>query len=87
VEGVFDGPAAQRVEETLAHARPGTRFRVDLTQVREFHDFGIAVLGLALARTPALVRLRGLREHHRRVMRYFGIETSRFDPELRPDPA
>jgi STAS domain len=87
VDGVLDGPAARRVEETLVRARPGARFHIDLMQVREFHDFGIAVLGHALATTPAHVRLRGLREHHVRVLRYFGIETDRFSPDLLPDAA
>lgn len=87
VEGILDGPAARRVEETLARARPGARFHIDLVQVREFHDFGIAVLGHALTMTQAHVRLRGLREHHLRVLRYFGIETARFSPDLVPDAA
>ena len=87
IDGILDGPAARRVEATLARARPGARFHIDLVQVREFHDFGIAVLGNALATTQALVRLRGLREHHVRVLRYFGIETARFSPDLVPGAA
>jgi len=51
-------------------------FRIDLTQVREFHDFGIAVLAQALTRRKAEVTLPGLRQHQIRVLRYFGIDTA-----------
>ena len=76
LEGTLDGVAARRVEALLDRAEPGARFHVDVTQVREFHDFGVAVLGRALARTRASVSLRGLRRHQICVLRYFGIETA-----------
>ncbi|ABC82429.1 STAS domain-containing protein [Anaeromyxobacter dehalogenans] len=72
-DGVFDVPAAEDVARSLASARPGTQVRVDLTHVREFHDFGVAVLARALAGCPARVSVRGLRQHHRRLLRYLGV--------------
>ncbi|ACG73975.1 conserved hypothetical protein [Anaeromyxobacter sp. K] len=72
-DGVFDVSAAEDVARCLASARPGTQVRVDLTHVREFHDFGVAVLARALAACPARVSVRGLRQHHRRLLRYLGV--------------
>jgi anti-anti-sigma regulatory factor len=75
LEGTLDGIAARRLEALLERAEPGARFHIDLTQVREFQDFGIAVLGRALTRSRAHVTLRGLRRHQICVLRYFGVET------------
>jgi anti-anti-sigma regulatory factor len=74
--GEFDGIAARRLEATLVAATGGERFDIDLTQVRGFHDFAIAVLGHALTRTRADVRIRGLRHHQIRVLRYFGVDAA-----------
>ena len=72
LSGAFDGLGARRLEVLLAAAEPGACLRVDLTQIREFHDFGIAVLAQALTRCKAKVTLLGLRRHQIRVLRYFG---------------
>jgi hypothetical protein len=76
LEGVFDGLVARRVEAMLAGAEPGVRLHLDLTQIREFHDFGVAVLANALKRCRASVSLRGLRLHQIRLLRYFGVEAA-----------
>ena len=76
VSGAFDGVAARRLETLLCRAEPGATLRVDLTKVREFHDFGIAVLAQALTRCKARVKLLGLRQHQVRVLRYFGVDTA-----------
>jgi hypothetical protein len=55
---------------------PGACLRVDLTKVREFHDFAVAVLAQALTRCRAQVTLLGLRQHQIRVLRYFGVDTA-----------
>jgi hypothetical protein len=47
---------------------------VDLTRVREFHDFGVTVLAQALQRRRGKVSVRGLRQHHLRLLRYLGID-------------
>ncbi len=72
VEGVLDVPAVQRLVERLERVGEG-EVRIDLTQVREFHDFGVVILVRSLterARTTVL----GLRHHHVRLLRYFGID-------------
>jgi anti-anti-sigma regulatory factor len=74
LDGAFDGVAARRLEALLGDAAEGVPVRIDLSQVREFHDFGIAVLGQALTRTRARVTIRGLRQHQIRVLRYFGVD-------------
>jgi hypothetical protein len=73
VEGVFDGPAARRVEAQLAREQAGARILLDLSKVREFHDFAIGILALVLARVPG-VAVRGLRTHQLRMLRYFGLD-------------
>jgi len=80
LDGVFDGPAARRVEATLARARPGARFRIDLTHIREFHDFGVMILANAVTRCPVMVALRGLRTHQVRLLRYFGVSAAALEP-------
>jgi len=76
LSGAFDGLAARSLEVLLVRAESGERFRVDFTQVREFHDFGIAVLAQALTRSKAHVTLLGLRQHQIRVLRYVGVDTA-----------
>jgi anti-anti-sigma regulatory factor len=87
LSGAFDGLAARRLEQVLARAEPGERLRVDLTQVREFHDFGIAVLAQALTRCRAEVTLLGLRQHQVRVLRYFDIDTAPLERATTADAA
>ena len=48
MDGIFDVPAAQRLARELADAGGG-EIRIDLTHVREFHDFGVALLARELA--------------------------------------
>jgi STAS domain len=72
MDGVFDVPAAQRLARELADAGDA-EVRIDLTRVREFHDFGVALLARELAlRSGASVS--GLRQHHIRLLRYLGID-------------
>ncbi|HET6437069.1 MAG TPA: STAS domain-containing protein [Anaeromyxobacter sp.] len=75
MDGVFDVPAAQRLARALAQTDEGEQVRIDLTQVREFHDYGVTVLAQALASRGARIAVRGLRQHHLRLLKYFGIDT------------
>ena len=77
MDGVFDVPAAQRLARALAQTDELEPVRIDLTQVREFHDYGVTVLAQALATRGARIVVRGLRQHHIRLLRYFGIDTGR----------
>ncbi len=70
--GTFDVPAAEQVAREL-RAAAGLEVRVDLTQVRDFHDFGVAVLARELAGRRQ-VDVRGLRTHQIRLLRYLGID-------------
>jgi STAS domain len=84
VQGVFDTPAAQRVEDAMARVEPDVRLCVDLTQVREFHDSAIAVLAHALTTCSAEVAVRGLRHHQIRMLRYFGVDTAPLEQDAVP---
>ena len=77
VDGVFDVAAAQRLARELAEAGEA-EVRIDLTRVREFHDFGVALLARALAGRPE-VTVAGLRQHHLRLLRYLGIDAGPVD--------
>ena len=73
MEGIFDVAAARR----LAHKLDDLRFtdvRIDLTRVREFHDFGVALLAQSIAGRHAPTAVLGLQEHHLRLLRYLGID-------------
>jgi len=72
MEGTFDLPAAKEVEAALQSAPAGLEVRLDLTRVREFHDFSVAVLARALQ--GRRVDVRGLRTHQLRLLRYMGVE-------------
>ena len=73
MDGVFDVDAAQRVMRALERAPTERDVRVDLTHVREFHDFAVAVLAQALAKRRENVSVRGLRQHHMRLLGYLGL--------------
>ena len=73
MEGVFDVAAAQSVVRAIEKAPVGRDVRVDLTHVREFHDFAVAVLAQALAKRRENVAVRGLRQHQLRLLNYLGL--------------
>jgi len=77
MEGVFDAAAAQRLSNALESAH-GEEIRVDLSDVREFHDFGIAMLARALS-VRSGIAVSGLRQHQLRLLRYFGIDAGPVD--------
>ena len=81
-DGTFDVPAAERVARELEHAE-GLEVRVDLTRVRDFHDFGVAVLARALA-SRRQVSVRGLRTHQIRLLKYLGVDAAG-EPARRAD--
>ncbi len=87
LEGVFDVPAAQRVTRALADGDVDEPVHLDLTHVREFHDFGVAFLAQALAARPRHVKVRGLRQHHLRLLRYLRIDTAGVDLGLETEAA
>ena len=74
VEGVFDVPTAKQLAQELDEMRYA-EVRIDLTRVREFHDFGVALLAHSIAGRAAPTAVIGLHEHHLRLLRYLGIDT------------
>ncbi len=81
LEGVFDVPAAHRLARALARTDASEQVRIDLTKVREFHDYGVTVLAQALVSRGARVVVHGLGQHHRRLLRYLGVEAGGPSPE------
>jgi hypothetical protein len=73
MDGVFDVPAARSAAERL-EAAGYADVRIDLTRVREFDDFGVALLAQAIASRKAPTAVLGLHDHHLRLLRYLGIE-------------
>lgn len=73
LDGVFDVPAARRLTEELDEARYG-EVRIDLTRVREFHDFGVALLAQTIAGRRSPTAVIGLQDHHLRLLRHLGID-------------
>ena len=80
MKGVFDAAAAQQLSSALEQAEGANSagVRVDLTDVREFHDFAIAMLARALSGRHG-VAVSGLRQHQLRLLRYFGIDAGPVD--------
>jgi hypothetical protein len=73
LEGVFDVSAARRLAAALMDAGYAD-VRIDMTRVREFHDFGVALLAKTISTRRAPTAVLGLHEHHLRLLRYLGIE-------------
>jgi anti-anti-sigma regulatory factor len=73
LEGVFDIAAARRVAAALDEARYAD-VRIDLTAVREFHDFAVVLLGETVASRHAPTEVVGLQEQHRRLLRNLGVD-------------
>ena len=73
LDGIFDVPAARQLADKLDEAGYA-EVRIDLTRVREFHDFGVALLAQTISTRRAPTAVLGLHEHHLRLLRYLGIE-------------
>ncbi len=75
LDGIFDVPAARELAGKLDEAGYA-EVRIDLTRVREFHDFGVALLAQTISSRRAPTAVLGLHEHHLRLLRYLGIDCS-----------
>ena len=75
VEGTFDALAARDVRARLRALPRDARVVVDFGRVREFLDLGVAVVAPGLLEDQdRRVSVRGLRQHQRRLFRYFGVD-------------
>ncbi|HET6923765.1 MAG TPA: STAS domain-containing protein [Anaeromyxobacteraceae bacterium] len=82
LDGTFDLAAAGDVQRALDGSPEGIEVYVDLSQVREFHDRAVAVLGDAVKAARHPVSVRGLRQHQYRMLRYLGVDPAALDPGL-----
>jgi len=80
VSGTLTGAAATDLEKRLeAESDGASRVVIDFSQVRDFSDFGLAIVARALGRrgpNEPPVELRGLRQHQLRMFRYLGFDAS-----------
>lgn len=75
IDGTFDTAAAWQVRGRLGAFSPADRVVIDFTSVREFLDLGVAVVANGIAAEPGrAVELRGLKDRHHRLFRYFGVD-------------
>lgn len=72
---VFD---LEGVRQVLAATllRGASSVTVDVSRTREIHDNAVAALARVAMRSPVPVRVRGLLEHHRRLLQYLGSESA-----------
>ncbi|MGZ6141892.1 MAG: STAS domain-containing protein [Myxococcales bacterium] len=81
-EGACAWDLAARIEK-----EPLGELRLDFSQCAEFVDYGIAVLASALLSIPdKVVHLEGLRQHHLRLFKYFGVDVDKIEHRP-PHPA
>lgn len=84
LDGTFDLGAAREIQRALAELPEGSEAYLDLSQVRDFHDRGVAVLADAIKASGRSISVRGLRQHQYRMLRYLGVEPGVLDPGLSP---
>ncbi len=66
---------ANQLHESVLALAPIARLTLDFTRVRDLQDAAIAILAATLtALRGTRVVVRGLRTHHWRLLRYFGVE-------------
>ncbi len=85
VRETFDAAAAAELGELLADAPPDLAVTIDFGNVRDFLDFALVMLARDVIAARARVTLRGLGQHQRRVLRYFGMDEAAL--EGAPAPA
>jgi hypothetical protein len=76
IEGAFHPMAAAALRTRIGTLRSAARLVIDFTRAREVSDLAIAVLAHGLVSDRVAVRLRGLSQHHERMLRYLGIEVA-----------
>lgn len=73
VDGVFDLSAAREILRAVDAAPFDREVRIDLSRVREFHDFAVALLAEAISVRRERVIVAGLRVHQVRLLRGLGL--------------
>jgi len=75
ISGSFDGASAWDLSTRLS-SEPLADVVVDFSQCTGFVDYGIAVLANAIGSSTRRIELRGLRQHHERLFKYFGVDAA-----------
>lgn len=74
VAETFDVGVALKLREEIARLPPSQPILLDFSRTRECHDFALAALVHALVTMGREgVTTRGLRDHHRRLLKYLGL--------------
>jgi anti-anti-sigma regulatory factor len=73
VEGVLDVSTAARLRDTILGFDAGDSVVIDCHEVRELQDSALAFLARSVFSLGRRVELRGLGEHHLRLLRYLGV--------------
>ena len=72
--GVLDVRAATTLRDAIVELDPRDRVIVDCHEVRDLQDSALAFLVWSLFSRRRPIVLRGLGEHHLRLLRYLGAE-------------
>ncbi len=73
LEGVLDEPAAAKLCETVLGFDADDRVVIDCHEVRELQDSALAFLASSVFSRGRRIEMRGLGEHHLRLLRYLGV--------------
>ena len=86
LEGSFDAPDAGSVRQARRAAGRGASVVLDFSRVEHYQDFAIALVATDLTAPDGLrIRLRGLGQHQRRLLEYFGVRGTGADESARTD--
>jgi anti-anti-sigma regulatory factor len=74
--GVLDAASAEEVGPFL-RVEPAGTLTLDLSQATDVDSYGLSALVAVIARSHAVVHLRGLRTSQIRMLRYLGLDLGR----------
>jgi len=74
LRGVVDVPAAARLRDAVLSLDARDPVVIDCHEVRDLHDCALALLVSSLSSQGRTILLRGLGEHHLRLLRYLGVD-------------
>lgn len=73
-QGEFSAQDARDIHRAMAGARRAGTVTLDFARVQRFEDFAVALVAPYLVATGGRrVRVRGLGQHQRRILEYFGV--------------
>ncbi len=74
LRGVLDVQAATLLRDAVLSLDPHDLVVIDCHEVRDLQDCALALLVSGLSSRGRTVLLRGLGEHHLRLLRYLGVD-------------